>query len=228
MCIGECSSIVLPVGISFYTFETLSYTLDVYRRKLKPAASLLDFGLFVSFFPHLVAGPIVRAADFLYQLEHERFIEARRLGWGLFMMTLGLFEKMVLADSLLASSADAVFGNPGPTSQLDSWLGTIAFAPICACGGSRQSPPLRTPEKLNAEERAGLDVYMRECNGCHPQGDGGLGPALNDKPVPAVAIEAQVRQGLGAMPSFSEEDLTEAELDALTAFITATGASWGG
>jgi alginate O-acetyltransferase complex protein AlgI len=127
------SSIVLPVGISFYTFETLSYTLDVYRRKLKPAASLLDFGLFVSFFPHLVAGPIVRAADFLYQLERERFIEGRRLGWGLFMMTLGLFEKMVLADSLLASSADAVFGSPGPTSQLDSWLGTVAFAGQIFC-----------------------------------------------------------------------------------------------
>jgi alginate O-acetyltransferase complex protein AlgI len=125
--------IVLPIGISFYTFETLSYTLDVYRGKLKPAASLLDFGLFVSFFPHLVAGPIVRAADFLYQLEQERFIEGRRLGWGLFMMTLGLFEKMVLADSLLASSADAVFGSPGPTSQLDSWLGTIAFAGQIFC-----------------------------------------------------------------------------------------------
>ena len=125
--------IVLPVGISFYTFETLSYTLDVYRKKLKPAASLLDFGLFVSFFPHLVAGPIVRAADFLHQLEHERFIEARRLGWGLFMMTLGLFEKMVLADSMLAASADAVFGSPAPTSQLDSWLGTIAFAGQIFC-----------------------------------------------------------------------------------------------
>ena len=125
--------IVLPVGISFYTFETLSYTLDVYRKKLKPAASLLDFGLFVSFFPHLVAGPIVRAADFLYQLEQERFIEGRRLGWGLFMMTLGLFEKMVLADGMLAASADAVFGSPGPTSQLDSWLGTIAFAGQIFC-----------------------------------------------------------------------------------------------
>jgi D-alanyl-lipoteichoic acid acyltransferase DltB (MBOAT superfamily) len=125
--------IVLPVGISFYTFETLSYTLDVYRKQLKPAASFLDFAMFVSFFPHLVAGPIVRAADFLYQLEEEKFIARRNLGWGLFMMTLGLFEKMVLADSLLAASADAVFGNPGPTSQLDSWLGTIAFAGQIFC-----------------------------------------------------------------------------------------------
>lgn len=125
--------IVLPVGISFYTFETLSYTLDVYRKQLKPAASFLDFAMFVSFFPHLVAGPIVRAADFLYQLEDEKFIEARNLGWGLFMMTVGLFEKMVLADSMLAASADTVFGNPGPTSQLDSWLGTIAFAGQIFC-----------------------------------------------------------------------------------------------
>lgn len=125
--------IVLPVGISFYTFQTLSYTIDVYRKELKPAPTLLDFALFVSFFPQLVAGPIVRAADFLYQLEEERFIEANRLGWGLFMMTLGLFEKMVLADGLLAPAADAVFGSPGPTSQLDSWLGTVAFAGQIFC-----------------------------------------------------------------------------------------------
>jgi alginate O-acetyltransferase complex protein AlgI len=125
--------IVLPVGISFYTFETLSYTIDVYRKQLKPAPSFLDFAMFVSFFPHLVAGPIVRAADFLYQLEQEKRIEANNLGWGLFMMTLGLFEKMVLADSMLAASADAVFGSPGPTSQLDAWLGTIAFAGQIFC-----------------------------------------------------------------------------------------------
>ena len=125
--------IVLPVGISFYTFQTLSYTIDVYRRDLKPVKSFLDFAVFVSFFPQLVAGPIVRAADFLYQLERERFIEARALGWGLFLMTLGLFEKMVLADGMLADTADAVFGAMGPTSQLDSWLGTIAFAGQIFC-----------------------------------------------------------------------------------------------
>ena len=125
--------IILPVGISFYTFQTLSYTIDVYRRDLKPARSFLDFAVFVSFFPQLVAGPIVRASDFLYQLEKERFIEARALGWGMFLMTLGLFQKMVLADGFLAPTADAVFGSPGPTSQLDSWLGVIAFAGQIFC-----------------------------------------------------------------------------------------------
>jgi len=125
--------IVLPVGISFYTFQTLSYTIDVYRGELKPARSVLDFAVFVSFFPQLVAGPIVRAADFLYQLEEERHIEARALGWGVFLMTLGLFQKVVLADGFLAETADAVFGNLGPTSQLDSWLGVIAFAGQIFC-----------------------------------------------------------------------------------------------
>ena len=82
--------IILPVGISFYTFQTLSYTIDVYRKQLAPARSFLDFALFVSFFPQLVAGPIVRAADFLPQCERPRFITPERLGWGLFLLTLGL------------------------------------------------------------------------------------------------------------------------------------------
>lgn len=132
-------NIVLPVGISFYTFQTLSYTIDVYRGRLRPASSFLNFAVFVSFFPQLVAGPIVRAADFLYQLEEERFVKARALGWGLFLITLGLFQKMVLADTMLADSADAVFGNPGPTSQLDSWLGAMAFAGQIFCDFSGYS-----------------------------------------------------------------------------------------
>ena len=126
-------NIVLPVGISFYTFQTLSYTIDVYRRSLAARRSLLDFSLFVSFFPQLVAGPIVRAADFLPQCERERGIRLGALGWGLFLMTLGMFEKMVLADVMLADSVDVVFGSPGPASALDTWLGVVAFAGQIFC-----------------------------------------------------------------------------------------------
>lgn len=98
-----------------------------------------------------------------------------------------------------------------------------------ACGASRQSEPVKgKPTQLDAHELAGQRVFMRECNGCHPQGDGGLGPALNDKPVPAAAIKLQVRQGLGAMPAFSEREITSEELDALVAFMSAKGAPWGG
>ena len=120
--------ILLPVGISFYTFHSLSYTLDVYRGVMQPTKSLRDFVLAVSFFPQLVAGPIVRAGDFLPQLLAPPKPQTGRFLWGLALMTLGLFEKVVLADTMLAGSADRIFSYGGPLIALDSWMGVIAFA----------------------------------------------------------------------------------------------------
>src|SRR6267142_891186 len=120
--------VFLPIGISFYTFHSLSYTLDIYRGVMRPTRSLRDFTLAVSFFPQLVAGPIVRAGDFLPQLEHPPKPQQGRFLWGLALMTLGLFEKVVLADTMLAGSADRIFGHGGPLVALDSWIGVIAFA----------------------------------------------------------------------------------------------------
>ncbi len=125
--------VFLPIGISFYTFHSLSYTLDIYRGVMKPTRSLRDFTLAVSFFPQLVAGPIVRAGDFLPQLQAPPTPLKGRFLWGLFLMTLGLFEKVVLADTLLASSADHVFGYAGPLLALDSWIGVMAFAGQIFC-----------------------------------------------------------------------------------------------
>jgi len=105
---------------------------------------------------------------------------------------------------------------------------TLAFAAV-GCGAARQSPPLQAQQPaLTSEQLTGQRVYMRDCNGCHPQGAAGLGPALNDKPVPAAAIKLQVRQGVGAMPSFSEKEISAQELDALVAFMSVTGSPWGG
>ena len=120
--------VFLPIGISFYTFHSLSYTLDIYRGVMRPTRSLRDFVLAVSFFPQLVAGPIVRAGDFLPQLEAPPKPQKGRFLWGLLLMTLGLFEKVVLADTLLAGSADRVFGYGGPLVAVDSWMGVMAFA----------------------------------------------------------------------------------------------------
>ncbi|MDB9786991.1 MBOAT family protein [Bacteriovoracaceae bacterium] len=121
--------IILPVGISFYTFQTLSYTLDIYKGKMKPTSSFLDFALYVTFFPQLVAGPIVRAIDFIPQCIQPRKSNPIQFSWGLFLMTLGLFQKVVLADVFMAPAADAVFGwNKGPLNILDSWIGTLAFS----------------------------------------------------------------------------------------------------
>ncbi len=121
-------NLFLPIGISFYTFHSLSYTLDVYRGTTQPTRSLRDFTLAVSFFPQLVAGPIVRAADFLPQAALPPKPDASRFIWGLLLMTLGLFEKTVLADTMLANAAESVFGYRGPLASLDAWTGVLAFA----------------------------------------------------------------------------------------------------
>ena len=121
-------NIILPLGISFYTFQTLSYTLTIYRRESEPAKRFLDFALFVTFFPQLVAGPIVRATEFISQLEAPRRADSRQWGWGLGLLTFGLFEKVVLSDTLLAPIADRVYQMPGHAGTVDAWIGTLAFS----------------------------------------------------------------------------------------------------
>jgi alginate O-acetyltransferase complex protein AlgI len=120
--------VVLPVGISFYTFQSLSYTLDVYRGKLEPWPSFLDFAMFVTFFPQLVAGPIVRAADFLPQCREPRSATDRQTAWGLCLLASGLFQKIILADGLLAPVGDRVYASAAQAGTLDAWIGTLAFS----------------------------------------------------------------------------------------------------
>lgn len=120
--------IVLPVGISFYTFQTLSYTIDVYRRRIEPWHSRLDFALFVTFFPQLVAGPIVRASDFLPQLVEPQRPSGRVFSWGLTLLAVGLFEKMILADAILAPVTDMIFAAPAQAGMQDAWIGSLSFA----------------------------------------------------------------------------------------------------
>jgi alginate O-acetyltransferase complex protein AlgI len=121
-------NIILPAGISFYTFTTLCYTIDMYHKKSEPVRSMLDFSLFVTFFPHLVAGPIVRPPQLVPQFESPRKANQEQLVKGLFLVSLGLFMKVVLADTLLASSSDSVFNFPAPLLAVDAWLGVLAFS----------------------------------------------------------------------------------------------------
>jgi alginate O-acetyltransferase complex protein AlgI len=125
--------IVLPLGISFYTFETISYLVDVYRGRLKPWGSFVDYALFLTFFPHLVAGPIVRAGDFLPQCASPRHATRRQLGWGLSLIVIGLFEKIILADAYLAPIVDVVFHHTATASSGDAWLSALAFSGQIFC-----------------------------------------------------------------------------------------------
>lgn len=128
-------NIVLPVGISFYTFATLSYTLDVYLRRSKPAEHFLDYALFVTFFPHLVAGPIMRPTELVPQFAEAKRATRTMLLFGLFLVTVGLFQKVVLADGFLAPVVEAVYDPRGPTVPLplDAWIATLAFAGQIFC-----------------------------------------------------------------------------------------------
>lgn len=121
-------NIILPVGISFYTFQTLSYTLDVYLGRCKPASSFLDYCLYIAFFPQLVAGPIVRSEDFLPQCEAPKQANSAQLNKGISLIIVGLFQKMVIADFLMAPVAERVFQPSVRAGFADAWLGTIAFA----------------------------------------------------------------------------------------------------
>ena len=104
--------IILPVGISFYTFQIVSYTADVYKGLVKPVRNILDFGFYVSFFPQLVAGPIVKASDFIPQLYRRYFLSRRQFGIAIFWIVNGLIKKIVLSDYLAVNFIDRVFDNP--------------------------------------------------------------------------------------------------------------------
>jgi alginate O-acetyltransferase complex protein AlgI len=125
--------IVLPVGISFYTFATMSYTLDVYLRRSEPTPRVLDFMLFVTFFPHLVAGPIMRPTELVPQFQNVVRPNLEQLRFGLALMTLGLFQKVVLADGFLAGPAEQVFDGTKVPGALDAWMGTLAFSGQIFC-----------------------------------------------------------------------------------------------
>jgi alginate O-acetyltransferase complex protein AlgI len=140
-------NIVLPVGISFYTFQTLSYTIDIYRGKLEPEARFLDFSLFVLFFPQLVAGPIERAAVFLPQVSRPRIITWEQSVQGLYLILFGLFKKIAIADGV-AGSVNAVYGSAGAVGTLDVVLATWLFAIQIYCDFSAYSDIARGVSKI--------------------------------------------------------------------------------
>lgn len=120
--------LLLPIGISFYTFQALSYILDCYRRTQVDPASLTDFALYVSFFPQLVAGPIVRTNEFLPQCSRLRIVTLSHLGWGGALLTIGLFMKVVLADAFLAPVVDKVYESYLSISGIDAWIAIFAYS----------------------------------------------------------------------------------------------------
>ena len=127
------SSVALPIGISFYTFHSLSYCIDTYRGKVRPTSSWRDYLLYVAFFPQLVAGPIVRWETMGKQIETPRTFNVRNLGLGLSLMLVGLFQKVVLADAIFAPVANHYFGQSDLEDGILAWTGALAFTGQIFC-----------------------------------------------------------------------------------------------
>jgi alginate O-acetyltransferase complex protein AlgI len=120
-------SIILPVGISFFTFQSLSYTIDVYRRKLEPVRNIIDFGFYVSFFPQLVAGPIVRASEFIPQLYSDFSLNKREFGHALFLISKGLIKKIIISDFIAVNFVDRVFDLPTSFSGFENLMAVYGY-----------------------------------------------------------------------------------------------------
>ena len=132
------ANVLLPAGISFYTFKTMSYTIDVYRRELAPSRSWLDYAMFITFFPELIAGPIVRASVFLPQMDREPGPTKERLVLGGSIFLQGLTKKLFLADRL-ATIADPIFADPAQWSTPNVWFGLVAYSLQIYCDFSGYS-----------------------------------------------------------------------------------------
>ena len=131
--------IFLPVGISFFTFQSLSYTIDVYRRQITPLTSLLDYAFYVSFFPQLVAGPIVRARDFIPQIRRPLFVSNEMFGRGIFLIVSGLFKKAVISDYISVNFVERIFDNPTLYSGVENLIGVYGYALQIYCDFSGYS-----------------------------------------------------------------------------------------
>ena len=136
---GPSFDIFLPVGISFFTFQSLSYSLDVYRGSLKPVDSILDYAFYLSFFPQLVAGPIVRASEFIPQIHQPTRVTSEMIGRGLFLIVTGLFKKAVISNYISLNFVDRVFDAPALYSGLENLVAVYGYALQIYCDFSGYS-----------------------------------------------------------------------------------------
>jgi len=135
----DINKIILPVGISFFTFQTLSYTIDVYRKHIEPAKNILDFGFFVTYFPQLIAGPIVRAVDFLPQIAKKFHLTEREFGHAIFLIVGGFIKKTVISDYISVNFVDRIFDDPQLYSGFDNLMAVYGYAIQIYCDFSGYS-----------------------------------------------------------------------------------------
>ena len=135
----QFQNIFLPVGISFFVFQSMSYTIDIYRGQLKPLSNWLDYLFYLSFFPQLVAGPIVRARDFIPQIRKPLFVSQEMFGRGIFLILSGLFKKAIISDYISVNFVERIFDNPTLYSGVENLMGVYGYALQIYCDFSGYS-----------------------------------------------------------------------------------------
>lgn len=131
--------LLLPIGISFYTFENLSYTIDVYRGEIEPVDEFMDYLFFLSFFPKLMMGPIVRASDFIPQISKPYVLNSEDIGKGMYLIVSGLFKKIVISDFIYQNFVQYIFDDPSRHTGLECLLGVYGYALVIYCDFSGYS-----------------------------------------------------------------------------------------
>jgi alginate O-acetyltransferase complex protein AlgI len=168
----DISYIILPVGISFFTFQSLSYTIDVYRKKMEPVRNIIDFGFYVSFFPHLVAGPIVRASVFIPQIYQEFRLSKHEYSHALYMISKGLIKKIIISNFIAINLVDRIFDAPAIYSGFENLLAVYGYGLQIYCDFSGYTDiaigvalimGFRLPVNFNSPYKAGsiTDFWKR-------------------------------------------------------------------
>jgi D-alanyl-lipoteichoic acid acyltransferase DltB (MBOAT superfamily) len=132
-------NIILPIGISFYVFQGISYSIDVYRKEIEPAHNLIDFAFYLCFFPQLVAGPIVRAKEFMPQMYKRLKLSKEDMGMAIFLIMIGLIKKAVISDYISLNFVDRIFDSPGSYTSIENLLATYGYAIQIYCDFSGYS-----------------------------------------------------------------------------------------
>lgn len=132
-------NIILPIGISFYVFQAISYAIDIYRREIEPAKNLLDFSFYLCFFPQLVAGPIVRAKEFLPQMYSKIKLTKEEMGMAIFLILVGLIKKAIISDYISLNFVDRIFDSPNSYTSIENLLATYGYAIQIYCDFSGYS-----------------------------------------------------------------------------------------
>ena len=217
--------IFLPVGISFFTFQSMSYVIDVYRGKIKPLGSLMDYAFYVSFFPQLVAGPIVRATDFAPQIRKPVVITREMFARGVYFIMIGLFKKAVISDYISLNFVDRIFDNPTLYSGFENLLGVYGYAMQIYCDFSGYSDMAIGIALLLGFHFPITSTHLTRATASPTSGGGGTSRSPHGYATTSTSRSAETERASGGNTSTSSSPCSSADCGMAPASTSWRGAA---